>query len=75
MGTAIADLAYWNTNLVEKEAVPKLLEMVEPILGALCRLWEAGFYHDIVPVMVDRLVDMEMTLSGILKTLFHSSKL
>jgi len=60
MGTALANLAFWNKDLVEKEAIPKLLEMDGAGLDALGRLWEAGFYPHIVPVLVDRLVTGKM---------------
>ena len=61
-GTALADLAYWNKDLVEKKVIPQLFEMDEHGLSALCRMWEAGFYPSTVPMMVDRLVDGQISL-------------
>ena len=36
--------------------------MEEHGLPAVCRMWEAGFYPSTVPMMVDRLVDGQMSL-------------
>jgi len=61
MGAALADLAYWNKSLVEKEVIGKLFDMESHGLSALCRLWEAGFYPVTVPSMVDKMVQGSIT--------------
>jgi len=71
MGTALADLAYWNKDIVEKEVIPKLFEMDKYGVSALCRMWEAGFYPTTVPIMLDRMVKGTITVEDSTMIIVH----